>query len=65
QQLPFRLIELVMPYSASIALKSWLAYWVDSIGGRNISTMEVLYGKSKERDARADWAIGDAFARSP
>ena len=27
QQLPFWLIELVMLYSASIALKSWLAYW--------------------------------------
>ena len=54
-----------MPYSWSASLKAWLAYWVDSIGGRNISTMEVLYGKSKEVDARADWATGDAFARSP
>jgi hypothetical protein len=28
QQLPLRLIELVMPYSSSKALKSRLAYWL-------------------------------------
>ena len=37
-----------------------LAYWVDSIGCCNISTMEVLYGKSKRVDARADRAAGVA-----
>ena len=28
QQLLFRLIEQVMPYSLSLAWKAWLAYWL-------------------------------------
>jgi hypothetical protein len=28
QQLPLRLIEAVMPYSVSLAVMAWLAYWL-------------------------------------
>jgi hypothetical protein len=28
QQLPFLLIEAVMPYSVSLAVMAWLAYWL-------------------------------------
>ena len=37
QQLPLRLIELVMPYSVNTSLKSLLAYWVNSTRRRNTS----------------------------
>jgi hypothetical protein len=44
QQLPLRLIEQRMPYEFSLRWKSWLAYWADSTGRRNISRLEVLNG---------------------
>ena len=36
----------------------------DSMGCRNISTMEVLYGKTKGVDARENRSVSDAFARA-
>jgi DNA-binding CsgD family transcriptional regulator len=44
QQLPLRLIEQRMPYEFRLRWKSWLAYWADSTGRRNISRLEVLNG---------------------
>ena len=41
------------------------AYWVNSIGCRNISTMELLYGKSEGVDTRSDRSVSDAFAGPP
>ena len=41
------------------------AYLVNSIGCRNISTMEVLYEKSEGVDTRSDRSVGDAFAGPP
>ena len=42
-----------------------LADRADSMGCRNISTMEVLYGKTKGVDARENRSVSDAFARAP
>ena len=41
------------------------AYWANSIGCRNISSMEVLYGKSEGVDGRENRSVSDAFAGPP
>ena len=50
-----------MPACAKRSLYEMEAYWADSMGCRNISTMEVLYGKTKGVDARENRSACEGF----